>query len=600
MSAAKSKVESWWDEETRVKSPEPEFEIPQKIYSNRLVAWIDILGMRNMIKSEENEAETIFGVMEKLRSFVQTPCANLAKEGKLHYTQIADGFMIVADVECATEFCSILADVQWRVFVECQMLLRGAVTAGKVSVSEDPQIIIGPAYVDAYMLESESAIYPRVILTDEFFDATKKEIIFWDNGYGIPSEEFISKMRSIGDSQKGFHNDQIGFRGIGRLSAMPFCDKLEFQNKVKGSSQIQTFSWNGQEYAKLLLQEKDHDLSAAINDISQPDVLVYSGNNEDHFFKVSIVNYHEEIEELINSDDFVKQLRMMLPLHYSPTFTAQNVIKQEYENLMNKSLDRFGYDIRLDDAPLYKLYEDQHILESGIVFWPLQFKAKSDDLPAEKIGLLWFTFNRRVTANPTSEPRGIMVRSKNMLVGNNDSLADAVSVNSRDYVATYRELTQSLAGVYGEMLLYTSSLEDNARRDWFKISASSIELRGIIAEFLRRLISYRYAASRAFNDKSSAKKKENLITTYTELTQGIKQEQFLSNFYAQEQSPENTPDNIFEYADDDLPRASITIKRFYDRTLGTLRDFYAEENDLQNFFKMRAYLKKRLNEETKK
>jgi hypothetical protein len=178
MSTAKLKVESWWDEETKVDSPNLETEVPKKSYSNRLVAWIDILGMRNMIKDESNEADTIFGVMEKLRSFVQTPCASLAKEGKVHYTQIADGFMIVADIECANDFCSILADVQWRVLVECQMLLRGAVTAGKVSVSDDPQIIIGPAYVDAYMLESENAIYPRVILTDEFFSATKGHLNF--------------------------------------------------------------------------------------------------------------------------------------------------------------------------------------------------------------------------------------------------------------------------------------------------------------------------------------------------------------------------------------------------------------------------------------
>lgn len=431
-------------------------------------------------------------------------------------------------------------------------------------------------------------------------DKENKGITFLDNGYGIPNDEFVSKMRSIGDSRKGSYIDQIGFRGIGRLSAMPFCDSLLFENKPQGCAQIQKFSWDGREYAKLLLQEKDQDLSVAISDISQSSEVAYNGDISDHFFKVSIINYHEEIDELINSEDFVKQLSMMLPLRYSPTFTAQTLIKQEYEKLMNKSLDCFGYDIRLDDDPLYKPYEDHHILESEIIFWPLQFKAKSDNLPAEKIGLLWFTFNRRVTANPTSEPRGIMVRSKNMLVGNNDSLADAVSVNSRDYVATYRELTQSLAGVYGEMLLYTSSLEDNARRDWFKISASSIELRGIIAEFLRRLIAYRYAASKAFNDRSSAKKKQTLITTYTELTQGIKQEQFLSQFYVQEQPPESNRDAVFEYADDDLPRASVSIKRFYDKTLGALRDFCVEENDMQSFFKMRAYLKKKLNEETKK
>ena len=152
------------------------------------------------------------------------------------------------------------------------------------------------------------------------------------------------------------------------------------------------------------------------------------------------------------------------------------------------------------------------------------------------------------------------------------------------------------------MLLYTSSLEDNARRDWFKISSASIELRGIIAEFLRRLISYRYSASKAFNDKSNVKKKQNLITAYSELTQGINQEQFLSDFYVQiqDQAIDKSKETVFEYADEDLPRASLTIKKFYDRTINALREYYLEDDDLQNFFKVRAFLKKRLSEENKK
>ena len=75
-----SKVESWWEEETKNASALLEPESPRKSYSNRLVAWVDILGMRNLIKSDLKDAEDVFGVMEKLRNFVQIPCTNLAKE----------------------------------------------------------------------------------------------------------------------------------------------------------------------------------------------------------------------------------------------------------------------------------------------------------------------------------------------------------------------------------------------------------------------------------------------------------------------------------------------------------------------------------------
>ena len=55
-----------------------------------------------------------------------------------------------------------------------------------------------------------------------------RTIEFIDNGYGVELEDFEHKMRSIGISDKGSAIDQIGFRGIGRLSAMPFCQKLIF------------------------------------------------------------------------------------------------------------------------------------------------------------------------------------------------------------------------------------------------------------------------------------------------------------------------------------------------------------------------------------
>lgn len=53
------------------------------------------------------------------------------------------------------------------------MLARGAVTAGNVSVTNKGSLIIGPAYVDASAMESENAIYARIILSDDFIEETK-------------------------------------------------------------------------------------------------------------------------------------------------------------------------------------------------------------------------------------------------------------------------------------------------------------------------------------------------------------------------------------------------------------------------------------------
>jgi hypothetical protein len=45
--------------------------------------------------------------------------------------------------------------------------MRGALTAGRVSVSQDDRLFVGPAIIDAYKFERENAIYPRIIFVNE-------------------------------------------------------------------------------------------------------------------------------------------------------------------------------------------------------------------------------------------------------------------------------------------------------------------------------------------------------------------------------------------------------------------------------------------------
>lgn len=281
-------------------------------------------------------------------------------------------------------------------------------------------------------------------------DKKNKRIVFLDNGYGIPKKNFIDKMTSIGKSDKNKAIDQIGFRGIGRLAAMPFCKELIFKNKVENEEEIQVFSWDGEKYNTLLSQSETDDLESAIEQITQKSVLKYEGNISDHFFKVELVSYRTEIEELVNGKDFKQKLSRLLPLKYADSFEAKKAIHNHYKKFMGESLEKYEFDVYLDDDQLYKPYSETHILESDIVFWDLSFDQLSEEVPAEKIGVLWFTFNRKVSSNPADSPRGIFVRSKNMLLGNEYAIADSVSKGNNDYVTTYRELTQTLNGVYGE------------------------------------------------------------------------------------------------------------------------------------------------------
>ena len=466
---------------------------------------------------------------------------------------------------------------------------------------EDP-IILFREYVqnsaDAYnmAIDEDSTLAFNEFKIDIDIDADNFNILIKDNGYGIPESEFIDKMTTIGASNKSNFTDQIGFRGIGRLSGMPFCKELVFINKPVGLNKCLIYTWEGEKFHKFLNQEIDLELNAAVEKISSSREEYYEGNINEHFFKVELHGYQEEIKELVDSD-FKQRLSKMLPLNYSPDFSQMDVIKNKYKQYMGESLDKYSFKIFLNGEFLYKPYSNKHILESDIVFWELKFKSNKSTMPGDKFGILWFTFNRKLSGNPITEPYGILVRSKNMLMGGSDSLADAIIRSRVDYVATYRELVQTLTGVYGEMLINTPRLNDNARRDWFKIDSLSIELRNIIVEFMKHLLAYRNCASKAFNNPGNEKIREKLIKAYSDLTDGYKPEKFINDFYQHRDSVKSNDDKVFEFADDDIPHFSITIRRFYDRLAKCLRIYYLEKKELEEFLKIRAYIKKHFNEE---
>jgi len=464
---------------------------------------------------------------------------------------------------------------------------------------EDP-IMIFREYVqnsvDAYNMavDMDRSNEFKDFCVDIKIDRKKHNIQILDNGYGIPKEKFLAKMTGVGFSEKGKFKDQIGFRGIGRLSAMPSCKRLDFTNKPKGLNKLQRFTWDGDKFHELLNKAEGENFAATVRKITASSDEKYQGSTDDHFFKVEIQGYKEEISDLVDSEDFTDRLSKLLPLKYSNEFTHQKEIKDKYQDYMGQSLDRFSFIVKLDDQILYKPYADNDILESGIIFWELKNPSKKKGVPGEKIGILWFSFNRLIKARKEYEPYGILVRSKNMLMGNESALANAIIRSKSDYVTTPRELVQMLRGVTGEMLIHSTRLNDNARRDWFRIDEESIPLRHIIVDFMKRLHVYRYAASGFFRDKAN---KERLIKAYTELT-NFDSEKFVSDIDKIKEEI-NANKEVFQFANEDIPAFPITIKRFYERLIKCLHEYYKNKNELEEFIKIRTFIKKDLNEEQK-
>lgn len=152
-----------------------------KKYSKKIIAFLDILGITALIGQHINndEHKAIYKI-EKIRKIVEDS-TKIAKETKdinlddFYYLQISDSFVFVCDPKNVVPLIELLSTIQVRIITECQFLLRGAITIGDAIVEEFAKYIVGPAYIQAYKLQDNDAIYPRIIVDKSVTQAIRKE-----------------------------------------------------------------------------------------------------------------------------------------------------------------------------------------------------------------------------------------------------------------------------------------------------------------------------------------------------------------------------------------------------------------------------------------
>lgn len=136
-------------------------EIQVRRYDKKLVAFLDLLGITEEIMSKTNgQEDSLISKMLKIKDIVGLEIDST----DITMLYISDSFIFVCDEILLGRFLQILSNIQMRILVECQTLLRGAMEYGDVIIEDYGKQIIGPAYVNAYIKQEKHAIFPRVII----------------------------------------------------------------------------------------------------------------------------------------------------------------------------------------------------------------------------------------------------------------------------------------------------------------------------------------------------------------------------------------------------------------------------------------------------
>jgi len=179
------------------------------MYKERLILFIDLLGFKSIVNRSVRDEEFLASIYELLKGITAEPVstetfgqlnrqlvpkerlaeveelnklfsAGIKANSTLAVTHFSDSLVISAEVEDTTSTFSILelaAKLTFRLWEEHKVLTRGGVTIGKL-IHEEGGVLIGPAMVRAYELESKLAVVPRILIDENCIDYIRESHLY--------------------------------------------------------------------------------------------------------------------------------------------------------------------------------------------------------------------------------------------------------------------------------------------------------------------------------------------------------------------------------------------------------------------------------------
>lgn len=144
-------------------------------------------------------------------------------------------------------------------------------------------------------------------------DASLRNIKIRDNATGIEASKVYELLGNVANSTKD-RKTQKGFRGIGRLGGLAYCDTLVFETSTAGEPVKSIMTWDAQKMRSLLMDPKVKiDAVAVIKEITT--LKKEPCDNASHFFSVEMQNVNKD-SVLLKQDDIAEYLSMIAPVRF--------------------------------------------------------------------------------------------------------------------------------------------------------------------------------------------------------------------------------------------------------------------------------------------
>ena len=286
-----------------------------------------------------------------------------------------------------------------------------------------------------------------------------------DNGTGIPSERALQTLIDIGNSKKDQCRNR-GFRGIGRLAGLGYCESLTFVTSSKGEEYRTVVVYDAEKLKSLLIPGQNDDesiydvLDAVISSRKEPE------KEKKHYFEVQL-NGIALKETLMNYDIVSSYLKQNAPLPFDPKFRWGEEINKKF-SIEGYTIPSYNVFLFWNDKKeqLFKPYADEIVsdrikkLSDNIKDVQVRLLKASEDA----LAIIWYANSNFYGTIVDSNVKGIRIRQGNILIGDKTTCTQFFKEDRFN------------GWVIGEVYVLDKRFIANARRDNFEKNEAYFQL----------------------------------------------------------------------------------------------------------------------------
>jgi molecular chaperone HtpG len=289
-------------------------------------------------------------------------------------------------------------------------------------------------------------------------DVSGRNVKITDNGTGISHGDFANRLTAFGASKKRGRSGR-GFRGVGRLAGIGYCQELVFRSRTPGEPKVSELRWDCRKLKTILRSsEEHHDLREAVGQVVEFR-RIPAVNVPDRFFEVELrgIIRHRN-DQLLSAAAINSYLAQVAPVPFRQDFPFRDKILRHITPHVR--LGDLQIVIGEGSSPVGRPHTDALEIGIGVLdaYTDVEF-LNIEGIDGETACVGWVLHHGYTGALPAAcNVRGLRVRCGNIQVG-----------DDRMFEELFPEARFNAWSV-GELHVIDPRIIPNGRRDHFEQS----------------------------------------------------------------------------------------------------------------------------------